>query len=620
MIRSSRRAWRIGVVAVGLLALTAWSKSWILSAQGPSVSKVKFATIAEADAREWLTYLASDALQGRQVFTEGYGLAAGYIADHLRQFGLKPIGDAGYFQTVKLRSYKVARNSSVTVQVGAESRTFKHGDHVTFPTNSGGKQTLTFNGVEFAGYGMVNLGANHDDFRGRDVKDKLVAWLPGTPTVIAAAAAAGGRGGGRGGNRGTYMVQSLGVSAALSYVPAPAAPTPNDEALARAQAALTQANQAVVDAQAAVAQAQRGAGAGGFGRAGGRGAAAGGGAGRGTAATTATPDINQTPYRVDGLIPPQIAGDDTFWEFVFSASPTKFADLKARADKGEALPPFSLSNVKVTINVDNTFEVLSTRLTKNVVGMVEGSDPKLKDTYVMYGAHLDHVGYRETPPGARQGCRQAAPDDAIYNGADDDGSGSTGLLGIAKAFASGPKPKRSVVFVWHAGEEAGLLGSHYNADFPVVPLDKVQAQFNIDMIGRNRDDNAAEASKVFVIGADRISTDLHNLVVDTNGTFAKELDLDFEYNDPADPNSFYTRSDHYSYASKGIPIAFFFTGTHLDYHCVTDSVDRILFPKLVSIAQLVYQAGFNVANSDKPLERDNKGPRSGRGFHGRIDR
>ena len=117
------------------------------------------------------------------MFTEGYGLAAAFIAEKLKQFGLKPIGDAGYFQTVKLRSYKVARNSSVTVQVGSETRTFKHGDHVTFAANSGGKQTLSFTGVDFAGYGMVNLGANHDDFRGREVKGKLVAWLPGSPAV-----------------------------------------------------------------------------------------------------------------------------------------------------------------------------------------------------------------------------------------------------------------------------------------------------------------------------------------------------------------------------------------------------------------------------------------------------
>jgi Zn-dependent M28 family amino/carboxypeptidase len=276
--------------------------------------------------------------------------------------------------------------------------------------------------------------------------------------------------------------------------------------------------------------------------------------------------------------------------------------------------------VTVAVNIDNTFEVLSTQLTKNVVGMIEGADPKLKDTYVMYGAHLDHVGYQTTPPPPRSNCRVAAPDDAIFNGADDDGSGSVGLLGVAKAMATGPRPKRSVVFVWHAGEERGLLGSLYNAEFPVVPLEKVQAQINIDMIGRNRDDAESESNKVFVIGADRISTDLHNLVVDTNTTLVKPLALDYEYNDPADPNSFYTRSDHYSYAAKGIPIAFFFTGTHQDYHCLTDSVDRILFPKLTAITQLVYQIGFNAANSDRVLERDNRGPRSGRGFSGKIAR
>ena len=151
---AQRKSWRIGAAALAMLALSA-SGSWTLLAQGPTLSKVKFATLSEADAREWLTYLASDALQGRQVFTEGYGLAAAFIAEKLKQFGVKPIGDAGYFQTVKLRSYKVARNSSVTVQVGSETRTFKHGDHVTFAANSGGKQTLSFTGVEFAGYGMV---------------------------------------------------------------------------------------------------------------------------------------------------------------------------------------------------------------------------------------------------------------------------------------------------------------------------------------------------------------------------------------------------------------------------------------------------------------------------------
>jgi Zn-dependent M28 family amino/carboxypeptidase len=151
-----------------------------------------------------------------------------------------------------------------------------------------------------------------------------------------------------------------------------------------------------------------------------------------------------------------------------------------------------------------------------------------------------------------------------------------------------------------------------------VPLDKVQCQLNIDMIGRNRDDQPDQVNNVFVIGADRISTDLHNLVVDTDATLAKPVHLDYEYNDPNDANSFYTRSDHYSYALKGIPIAFFFTGTHPDYHGAGDQVEKIIFPKLVSIAQLVYQTGFNAANTDKILERDNKGPRTGVGFQGKI--
>jgi Zn-dependent M28 family amino/carboxypeptidase len=324
-------------------------------------------------------------------------------------------------------------------------------------------------------------------------------------------------------------------------------------------------------------------------------------------------------------VTPQITGDETFFEFLFSAGPTPFATWRARAEAGEPLQPFSLPGVSVAIDVDNTYQVVSTQLTKNVVGMVEGSDPALRDTYVFYGAHLDHTGYRLSATGGRGGGGGAqpgsgAPPDLIYNGADDDGSGSTGLLGIAKAFATGPKPKRSVVFVWHAGEESGLLGSRYMADHPVVPIDRIQAVLNADMIGRSRNDDPALSETVFVIGADRISTDLHNLVVDTNGALARPLTLDYEYNDPNDSNSFYTRSDHYSYAARGIPIAFFFTGTHADYHQASDEVDKILFPKLGRIADLMYKAGFHVANSERTLTRDNLGPRAGVGFKGRIAR
>jgi Zn-dependent M28 family amino/carboxypeptidase len=347
---------------------------------------------------------------------------------------------------------------------------------------------------------------------------------------------------------------------------------------------------------------------------------AGGQPGRGGAQPVAA-DIT-TVQNVQALTPPTITADDEFYSFVFGAE--RFADIKARAAKGESLPPATVP-AKITVNIDNTYDVISTQYTKNVVGMVEGSDPKLEDTYVLFGSHLDHVGPLNQAQAGRAGGAgaagpQAGPPDLINNGADDDGSGSVALMGMAKAFATGPKPKRSVIFVWHAGEEAGLLGSRYMADFPVVPLEKVQAQFNIDMIGRNRNDDPKQGNTVFMIGADRISTDIHNLVVDTNGTLPKPMTLDYEYNDPNDSNSFYTRSDHYSYAAKGIPIAFFFTGTHVDYHRPGDHADKIIYPKLTTIAQLVYQSGFNVANSDKTLVRDNKGPRSGRGFSGRIEK
>jgi len=337
---------------------------------------------------------------------------------------------------------------------------------------------------------------------------------------------------------------------------------------------------------------------------------------------------------------PAVTAEDAFFEFLFSGSDTKYEQLKEAASKHEPLPAFALKNVKLTINVDADYDIVSTRLTRNVVGIVEGSDPALKDTYVLFGAHYDHVGYSaNTPSTAGRGAQGGGggggggaapggctgqvrdtpqPGDVINNGADDDGSGTVSVMGIARAFALGPKPKRSVMFVWHSGEESGLYGSRYMADYPVIPLDKVAAQLNIDMIGRNRCDQASEANTVYLVGADRISSELHNLSEDTNAKLPTPLKLDYELNDPADPESIYTRSDHYSYASKGIPIIFYTTGLHRDYHYVTDEVSKIEFPKMAHIAQLVYETGLDVANLDHFPARDNKGPRTGKDGGGKI--
>jgi hypothetical protein len=223
---SIRTSW---IALAGVLALTAvlWRPS-TLRAQGVPPANARLAAISQSDLKEWLTYLASDALQGRQVFTEGYGLAAAYVAGQLKSWGVKPMGDAGYFQTVKQRAYRSMRNSSIAVEVNGQSRTFKHGDHVTFPANAGGRQTLTFSGAEFVGYGIFTLAGPQtsnlpfDDYKGRDVRGRLVVMLPGTPALLTPAAnpaqpSAGGRGrGGVGGNRTNYAIQNAGAGAVVT--------------------------------------------------------------------------------------------------------------------------------------------------------------------------------------------------------------------------------------------------------------------------------------------------------------------------------------------------------------------------------------------------------------------
>ncbi len=614
---SGRRAVRVGLFALGVLSV-AVGRPWTLVAQspGPEPAKVRYSQINQSDLKEWLTELASDAFQGRQAFTEGYGMAAAYVAEHLKQFGVKPIGDGGsYFQVVARKGYRVTRNSSVTVTLAdGQSRTFKQGDHVTFAANVGRKQTVAVDGVEFVG--------TAPDYTGRNLKGKLALWVTPPPSATPPPAqAGGGRGGGRGGAGGgnrAGAALAAGASATIGFVPAVAA-SPADAALAQAQAALAQAAEAVTAAQAQLAG-RGGAGAGRGGRAGGPGGA------------PLVPDINPTTMPPDALaVAPQFTADETFFEFLFSANPIKFADLRARLDRGEALPWVPVPSAKISINLDNTYEAISADYSRNVVGIVEGSDPKLKDTYVLFGAHLDHVGVRLAAggrgraggSGAQPAAPPAGPVDLISNGADDDGSGSTAMLGIAKAFATGIKPKRSVVFVWHTAEESGLLGARYMAEFPVVPLDKIQVQLNMDMIGRSQDDKPENANSVFVVGADRISTDLHNLVVLQNRAQTKPLTLDYELNSPGEVSipgmqNIYGRSDHFAYAAKGIPIAFFFTGLHDDYHQVSDHADKINYPKLTRVAQLVYEIGFSVANTDRVLERDNKGPRAVKGSPAEI--
>jgi Peptidase family M28 len=534
--------------------------------------------VKSQDLKEWLTYVASDELEGRAVFSTGIGLAAAYIEDHLRAWGARPAGDNGsYLQTVRVLGVKSTSRSTVTVTVAGVSRTFKDGDGITFPKNAGGKRIVTVDRVEFVGYGLDAPAAGHVDFRGKNVKNAAAVWL--------------GSQGPRGldstyrrllTGRNRYATEQLGAAASIG---------PTNEA----------------------------GGAGGAGRAGGQGGAGGAGGGRGAPLPAA--DFT-TVQRLDSPLPPNVSAADSFFEFLFSHAPAPYDELKRKAAAQEELPSFALDNVTLTFNIDADYEVVRTQLAQNVVALVDGSDAQLKSTYVAFGAHYDHVGYAEgevvkAADGERRlgAVGRVTPgheDDRVWNGADDDGSGTVSLMALAKAFAQGPRPKRSLLFVWHAGEERGLLGSRYFADYPTVAMDKIVAQLNIDMIGRNRDDKAAESNTVYLVGSDRISSELHAINRAANDAFAKPLTLDYEFNDPTDPEQLYYRSDHYSYAAKGIPIIFFTTGLHPDYHANTDEVEKIEFEKMTRIAQLVYETAVRVGNLDHAPVRDNQGPRAGK--------
>ncbi len=559
-------------------------------------------TITPDDLKEWLTYLASDELEGRNTYTEGLGLAAGYIAERLRSWGVKPGGPNGsYLQRVAVLGVKSDNNSSITVEAGGQTRTFKNREGISFPSNVGGKQTITSDQIEFVGYGLNAPLAKHNDYEGKNVKGKTVVFLGNTPP--------------KGMESGAYR-RALGGRSRYA----------TEQEGAVASIGVASGFRGGGGGQRPGAQGPGGQGPGGQGPgAQGQGGPPGGGQfGRGQADGS---DFT-TVQRLDAATPPAATGQDDFFDFLFSGSDLKYAELKDKASKGEPLPEFTIKNVRITFNIDATYQIVRTQYTHNVVGIIEGSDPKLKDTYVAFGAHYDHVGYAEGEviqgtsgpirSGARGRVTAGAADDRVWNGADDDGSGTVTIMGMAKAFATGPKPRRSLIFVWHSGEEKGLWGSRFFADYPTVPMDKIVAQINMDMVGRNRDNKAEEANTVYIVGSDRISTEFHNVTVDADAALAKPLKLDYEMNDPTDLEQIYYRSDHYSYAAKGVPIVFLTTGLHPDYHANTDSVEKINFEKMARIGQYAYEIGMRTANMDHAPIRDNRGPRVGKGSTGKL--
>jgi hypothetical protein len=504
-------------------------------------------TIVAAQLRDYLTFIASDEMEGRDTPSRGLDTTAKFLAMNLSRWGFKPAGDNGtFFQRIELR-----RNRADTGQTKFEY----NGRALTAGTDflpAGGSGTAS-GSLVFAGTGWFIKSKQIDAYKDIDPTGKI-AVIVGTPNQSprGVSRAELGKAGEDFMNPSDYA-RKKGV-VGLIYLP-------DFQYLANWQGI----RQRLVErGSTVVAKFQT------------------------ESAAMPLPSVVISPEIANALF----AGERQTATTVFNAS------------YGTSQPtPFMMRDEKkVTLSLASNIETVPTQ---NVVAVWEGTDPLLKTEYVALGAHYDHVG---------SGCPRAG-EDTICNGADDDGSGTTALLGMAEAFAKSPtRPKRSVLFVWHCGEEKGLWGSRYFTEFPTVPLDKIVAQINIDMIGRSKkegDTNPRNAeltgpAAVYLIGSTMMSTELGDLVNTVNKSYLN-LTFDTRYDDPKDPNRFFYRSDHYNYARKGIPIIFFFDGVHEDYHRPGDTADKIDYEKMERITRTIYMTAWEIANRparlkvDKPL-------------------
>jgi len=509
-------------------------------------------TISAAQLRTYLSFIASDEMEGRDTPSRGLDTVAKFIALNLSRWGFKPAGDDGtFFQKIALRREQIEASKSIAEINGQK---FMVGDD--FLPNA---VAATMTGpLVYVGRGWVVQSKNIDDYKGIDVKGKIMVVLAQAPPATQQEL--------RGAQPGSVInppsyAQTHGAKGLITIFN-PGVGLPWDVQRQRA----LQPGRAVVEKfqpQTAAAP-----------------------------ANVAVPSV---------LIGPKMA------TALFDGEKSDFAAINSRAATAEPVAPFDLNankNVNITIAT-----APSHAMTQNVVAVWEGSDPKLKDEYVALGAHYDHIGM------AGSGQCQAIGSDTICNGADDDGSGTTAVFGMAEAISHAKlRPRRSILFVWHCGEEKGLWGSRYFTDYPTIPLDHVVTQLNIDMIGRSKkpgDTDPRNASlsgpnDIYVIGSTMMSTELGKLSQDVNNGYLK-LNYDVKYDDPKDPNRFFFRSDHYNYARKGIPIIFFFDGVHEDYHRAGDEPQKIDYDKMERVARTIYMTLWDVANLpsrpkvDKPL-------------------
>jgi hypothetical protein len=505
------------------------------------------AAITAGDLMSRLYVFADDSMMGREAGTVGHMMGTQYIADEAQRLGLVPAGDNGtYFQDVPFISRRFSGSTLLTLDNGALGG---GSDLMVLPFRGAGARPL--DGVS-AIYGGTQ-GDTADALTPEQVAGKLVVLtLPP--------------------NGSTRIGPSLAGAAAVAFVVGPRL-SPQQVAQGRVP----------------------------------------------TMTLRPAPDA------------PSVA------------APMYVTDRAAQLLMSAPLAGLPVGTVGKTVRGNLKFSI-DDAPTRNVVAILPGTDRKLRGQFVAIGAHSDHVGYRttgwvdhdslhawnrlrwlatENPSGARltpeqreeqrvrlasisvnldsiHGAQIIRPD-SINNGADDDGSGSVTVLEVAEAFARGKaKPKRSLLFVWHTGEEKGLLGSRYFADNPAIPRDSIVAQINIDMVGRGAATDLAAGGPRYLqlVGSRRLSTELGDLTEAVNKRQKMPFAFDYAYDANGHPDNIYCRSDHYNYARYGIPVVFMTTGLHGDYHQVTDEPQYIDYPHMARVGQLVYDLTNRVATLD----------------------
>ncbi len=512
------------------------------AAKAPAFGNVDGITAKQL--KDHLTFIASDELEGRDTPSRGLDIAAMYIAQHLASWGIKPAGDNGtYYQKFPLRLKKIVTDRTDLEINGEKYRYGKDFLAAQIPGNFVNSKMV------FAGHGWVIRSKDIDPYKGIDVKDKIVVVVNSLPPGVTFADIKGPVGGDW--MSPPYYAQTNGAKAVITFS--------TFQGLANWEGTkYNQSEKGIVE----------------FGN-------------------------PQTPITI-----PAITVGPKVITAIFAGEKLSGSNLFTRSVKGEALESFDLNPAKlatgsVTVNNQNVHS-------QNVIGVLEGSDPLLKDEYVAIGAHYDHVGMNPFFPGP----------DKIWNGADDDGSGTVAVMAMAEAFAKGAiRPKRSILFIWHAGEEKGLWGSEFFTNNPTVPIGSIIAGLNIDMIGRYQEPgdenhpqnkNLPKPHEVFTIGANMMSTELGQVSDAVNAAYLK-LNYNTKYDGPDHPEQFFYRSDHFNYAKKGIPIIFYMDGSHANYHQPTDSIEKINFEQMEKVARTIMATGWDLANRpvrpkvDKPL-------------------